>query len=64
MTWSIMSSHRVATCPYTDTPNRLSPIQTDDFTPTDREWLFEPGSLTAKVKSNATSFSVKLLSDQ
>ncbi|KPZ56633.1 MULTISPECIES: chorismate lyase [Pseudoalteromonas] len=30
----------------------------------EQEWLFEPHSLTAKLKSNAQSFSVKVLNEQ
>jgi chorismate--pyruvate lyase len=54
----------VATFPLSLSANWLSALQTDDLTPTEREWLFEPRSLTAKLKSKATSFSVKVLSEQ
>jgi len=54
----------VTTFPLSLSANWLSDTQTDDLTPTEQEWLFEPHSLTAKLKSRATSFSVKVLSEQ
>ena len=54
----------MTTFPLSLSANWLSDIQTDDLTPTEQEWLFEPHSLTAKLKSKATSFSVKVLSEQ
>lgn len=35
-----------------------------DLSLLEQEWLFEPHSLTAKLKNNAHSFSVKVLSEQ
>ena len=43
----------MATFPLSLSANWLSDIQTDDLTPTEQEWLFEPHSLTAKLKSKA-----------
>lgn len=37
---------------------------TNDLSHVEREWLCEPGSLTAKLKSRAHSFSVKVLQEQ
>lgn len=36
---------------------------TNDLSFCEREWLFEPGSLTAKLKESAQHFSVKVLSE-
>jgi chorismate lyase len=35
-----------------------------DLSPCEQEWLFEPHSLTAKLKSRAQHFSVQVLSEQ
>ncbi|MEM5509308.1 chorismate lyase [Pseudoalteromonas sp. AS71] len=35
-----------------------------DLSPLEQEWLFEPNSLTAKLKSKSQIFSVRVLSEQ
>ncbi|MGO2010944.1 MAG: chorismate--pyruvate lyase family protein [Pseudoalteromonas sp.] len=35
-----------------------------DLSKVQRDWLLEPGSLTAKLKSNAATFAVEVLSEQ
>ncbi|KAA1151102.1 chorismate lyase [Pseudoalteromonas sp. FUC4] len=54
----------MATFPISLSANWQHTSQVSGLTATERDWLFEPHSLTAKLKSRSQKFSVKVLSEQ
>ena len=52
------------TYPLSISANWQSTFYVSDLSPLEQEWLFEPNSLTAKLKSNSKTFSVKVLSEE
>jgi chorismate lyase len=54
----------VITFPLSLAANWQCTSRISDLSPSEQEWLFEPHSLTAKLKSHADSFKVKVLSEQ
>jgi chorismate--pyruvate lyase len=54
----------VITFPLSISANWHSATQKNELTKSEHDWLFEPHSLTAKLKSRAAVFSVKVLNEQ
>lgn len=62
--WILFNRVIVITFPISLLVNWQCTSQVSDLSSSEREWLFEPHSLTVKLKSRAQVFSVKVLSEK
>tara|TARA_B110000211_G_C14037147_1_gene535106 strand:- start:1045 stop:1623 length:579 start_codon:yes stop_codon:yes gene_type:complete len=62
--WFLFYRAIVITYPLSISANWQSTSSVSDLSSAEQEWLFEPNSLTAKLKSKSQIFSVKVLSEQ